>query len=151
MQRKIYNLSIHELCIVVGSCIVNQCNPQSQNFFKECHSFFYSFCTTFAFCNELHTKQCRFLFRQLTSYCSSLQQAVSEKNQNRGRMGEEAAGRGGGLRTYFFLTKSMEIQVSYFTPKNSRQNEASPLEFPKIASHPFEIPRSISKSRGNST
>ena len=41
----------------------------------EDHSLFYSFCFC-TFCNEFHTNQCRFLFLQLTSYCSSLHSAV---------------------------------------------------------------------------
>ena len=49
------------------------------------------------------------------------------------------------------MTKPLEIYVCYFTPRNSRQNEASPLEFPKLVLHPLEIPMPISKTRGNST
>ena len=94
MQRtiKIYNLYIMNCalwqCEFVRWCIVNQRNRQSQIFFKdleisskiEGHSLFYLFCTC-TFCNEFETKQCKILFRQLTSYCSSLHSAVSGKFQ----------------------------------------------------------------------
>ena len=40
--------------------------------------------------------------------------------------------------------------VTLYTPRNSRQNGASPLEFPKLVSHPLDIPMPISKTCGNS-
>ena len=54
-----------------------------------------------------------------------------------------------GVEEIIFLTKTLEMYVCYFTLKNSRQNEASPLEFPQLVLHPLEIPRPISKTSGN--
>ena len=49
------------------------------------------------------------------------------------------------------LTKPLEILLCYFTPRNSKQNKASLLEFPKLVLHSLEIPTPISKTRANST
>ena len=42
--------------------------------------FVFFFCTCI-FCNEFNTKWCRFLYRSLTNYCSSLHWVVPEKLQ----------------------------------------------------------------------
>ena len=54
-------------------------------------------------------------------------------------------------RKIFFdkTTGNLGLLLYHFTPRNSRQNEASPLEFPKLVLHSLEIPRPISKTRGD--